>query len=292
MDAKVLDPQEEEMTEETKQNSATLAEWEDDFEEQPRRVSRNRRRNRRDSSLFTPSPELSFQDDDDSNDDIANHDQKDKLLKAPSTSLVVMENLASLQMASSEDSSSGSPPTVQLSSASSTPSSIASASDRAIWPQSRGVVETDQSFDTSHSAGSNSSDESTVLSSPIQAVPDTAELVVDLQSINAQGGAMDTTPPGLWPAKDTKQDQAKVETTPPQPNVNLDAIHRFGGALEDQSNGNPLQSSPVALAQEASVSMFLSLPDLGNSARRFLNSYKMTNHVYNITRQVGSSRAY
>jgi hypothetical protein len=95
MDEKAKTEADEEITQETKQNSALLAEWEEEFKE-PRSSSRRRRKNRRSSSLFTPSP-MAVECDKDSN----TTPPRDQLASsAPSPSVVVMENLASLRMGS------------------------------------------------------------------------------------------------------------------------------------------------------------------------------------------------
>ena len=100
MDIKEQTKVEEEMTQETKQNSILLAEWEEEFEE-PRSSSRRRRKNRRSSALFTPSPNLKSDRDD---NDERNLDQTtlmlDSALEAQSPSVQVAETLASLTMAS------------------------------------------------------------------------------------------------------------------------------------------------------------------------------------------------
>ena len=81
MDPKEQTQEEEEMTIETKRNSAILAEWEDEVQATSSASRRRQqRKNRRSSSLFTPSPMSLLQDDE----------------EHPSPSAVVMENLASL----------------------------------------------------------------------------------------------------------------------------------------------------------------------------------------------------
>lgn len=89
MDQKEKTEVEEELTIETKQNSVLLAEWEEDFAE-PRSSSRRKRKDRRSSSLFTPSPMLNYETSD--GESISS--------TAPSPSAEIMKNLESLRMAS------------------------------------------------------------------------------------------------------------------------------------------------------------------------------------------------
>jgi hypothetical protein len=98
MDQKKQTRVEEEITEETKNNSAVLEAWEEGFDE-PKSTSRRRRqKNRRSSALFTPSPMLA--DKDASSETIATPPRNELASAAPSPSIVVAENLALLRMES------------------------------------------------------------------------------------------------------------------------------------------------------------------------------------------------
>lgn len=98
---------EEEMTIETKRNSAILAEWEDEVQATSSASRRRQqRKNRRSSSLFTPSPMSLLQDDE----------------EHPSPSAIVMENLASLCVDSPAEKASDPPILTPLLTSDSSPS--------------------------------------------------------------------------------------------------------------------------------------------------------------------------
>jgi hypothetical protein len=237
MEQKVAPECEEEVTQETKVNSAVLAEWEEGFDEP--RASRGRRKNRRDSSLFTPSPKTSLLDSQDGDDEMEERTPPRKPAPAvASPSVVVMENLASLRMspmqreeallsplANDDDDDDGF--ILQNKENSSLRTSDSILSSPSVTPSS--------------ATNTSASDHSTVVTSPNHL--GTAELVVDLQSFHSDGGAMDTiaSPPARAHISSLTYDTHACETTPPPTNVSLDTIHSFGGALEELE-------SPIALA--------------------------------------------
>jgi hypothetical protein len=177
MDQKEETQVEEELTHETKQNSALLEEWEEDFAE-PRSSSRRKRNNRRSSSLFTPSPML---DDDKSA-------RENVSLTAPSPSVEVMTNLASMRMAS---------------------------------PAATNLQANQEPAQSSSSLPSRT---------PSQTQEYTAEFGVNLEAINATGGAMDITPP-----------QRALSHAPA---MSLESIHSVGGALDMESPASAETQSP------------------------------------------------
>ena len=222
---------EEEITQETKQNSALLAEWEEELAPSSSRRKRNHHRrqkkNRRDSSVFVPSPiilaavalEQQYNDNDHSNEPSC----------ASSPSVAIMENLASLRMGSSPLSKEQESPETTMESSSS------SLSPDFCCPPNHNV--------------------------------DTVEFRVNLESVNAIGGAMDTTPPPqsapssqpqqhdtpqrsilpLIRSSGSRRDdsinngsssRSAADTTPPPANVSLDTIHSVGGALDIESPAN------------------------------------------------------
>ena len=257
MEEKVVTEAEEEITQETKQNSALLAEWEDEFEDDDddeidssnaSRAShaRRNRKNRRSSSIFMPSPDLRDEDQDNADADFMTPNE----VEAPSPSVVVMENLASLRM-SPLKSDSQPIHTAQFSpSMESEDLSDSNGNDNS-WLRS------------SDSDLSPSSDQSTVVTSPANI--DTAELVMKLDSIHTTGGAMDLTPPSAIHRTSTSPRPALAppsssssELTPPPTNVSLDTIHSFGGALDDSESPNTssLRPSPITLAKPPSIVRF------------------------------------
>ena len=215
MDGKEETEVEVEITQETKQNSALLAEWEDEFE-QPRSTSRRRRKNRRSSSLFLPSPMLASKEiDSDSRN--THPDPMQQASSAPSPSVVLMKELASLKM--------GSP-----------------------------AKESKYTSESSHSTVTNSKHASDHIL--FEENDDTAEFRVSLNAVHSTGGAMDTTPP-QQSQHDTPQSSvlsvsrrlssSSADTTPPPTNVSLDAIHSVGGALDHESPALTSQQSSASL---------------------------------------------
>jgi hypothetical protein len=98
MDQKKKTRVEEVITEETKTNSAVLAAWEESFEEPKTKSHRRRLKDRRSSSLFTPSPMLA--DKGDSDETIITPPRHELASTTPSPSVVVAANLAALRMES------------------------------------------------------------------------------------------------------------------------------------------------------------------------------------------------
>ena len=215
MDQKEVKEEDEEMTIETKRNSAMLAEWEEELQPLSSRASRRRqqRKNRRDSSIFDPSPTGSLLNLDDEENDREN----DRQQQVPSPSTIVMQNLASLCV----DSPAAASCQQFTSDATSIPPILTPVS--------------------SGSEDSSSSDNS----SPRESLK-TVEFAISLESLNSSGAAMDTTPPRVdinipgkmkdIPSTSTAPHMASsTEMTPPPLNMSLDAIHSFGGALDHAS---------------------------------------------------------
>lgn len=112
MDPKEQTQEEEEMTIETKRNSAILAEWEEEVQATSSASRRRQqRKNRRSSSLFSPSPMSLLQNEEEQT--------------SPST--MVMANLASLCVDSPADKASEPAILTPLSSSDSSPSDLAGA---------------------------------------------------------------------------------------------------------------------------------------------------------------------
>lgn len=215
MDQKKKTEVEEEITQETKENNTILAEWEQEFDE-PRSSSRRKRRDRRSSSLFTPSPMLVERNANGDADSSDNTPPREPLASSvPSPSILVMENLASLRMGSpakDADSTSKSLLTAEKSSVEATAS------------ESPAVVSCDQHADT-------------------------VQFGVSLQSVNSTGGAMDITPPrsdtphSSTTSNVTRSADSQADATPPPTNVSLETIHSVGGALDLASPASPCQPS-------------------------------------------------
>jgi hypothetical protein len=177
MDQKEQTQVEEELTHETKENSALLEGWEEDFAE-PRSSSRRKRKNRRSSSLFIPSPML---DDDKSARETVSP-------TAPSPSVEVMQSLASMRMAS---------------------------------PAATNLQANQEPAQSSSSLPP---------CTPSQTQEYTADFGVNLEAINATGGAMDITPPQRALAH--------------APAMSLESIHSVGGALGMESPASAETRSP------------------------------------------------
>lgn len=222
MDQKKVTEEEEEMTVETKRNSAVLAEWEEELKPMSSASRRRQqRKNRRSSSLFTPSPMSLLNSDDEDETDR----EKDRQQQNVSPSTIVMENLASLCV----DSPAADAQKPSTSDTSTTPPTL-----------------------TPLSAGSD--DSSSSENSSVRRSRTTAEFAINLESVNASGGGMDTTPPKLDipvnlikpSATLSKSSLASAETTPPPSNMSLDTIHSVGGALD--------HASPATLTSKNSCS--------------------------------------
>jgi hypothetical protein len=238
MEQKVVPECEEELTEETKANSALLAEWEEGFDEPRASRGRRKNKNRRDSSLFTPSPDSSLLDSHDGDDGMGERTpRRIPLVTALSPSVVVMENLASLRMSpvnreeamlstlANDDHFDEDDGFILQNKV----NSWLRTSDSNLSSPSPSVAAASAATNTS------ASDQSTVVTSPNH--HGIAELVVNLQSIHSDGGAMDNTDTASPPARTlisslTYDTQHAGETTPPSNDVSLDTIHTFGGALE------------------------------------------------------------
>jgi hypothetical protein len=211
---------EEETTQETKQNSAVLAGWEEEFEEPSSQSRRKRNKNRRTSSVFTPSPMLVDKEDGKATDsnNTTTPTRVQLASAAPSPSTAVLENLASLRMASPAND-------------------VESAFNGSTISESPSTY----SSGKASSEGSAASQQNTV------------ELRANLQSFHSTGGAMDTTPPWRGSPQhiiDTTTDNRvetiqHADTTPTSTNVSLDTIHSVGGALDSESPGSMQGASPV-----------------------------------------------
>lgn len=253
MDPKQAPAEEEEMTVETKRNSALLAEWEEELQPASSAARRRQqRKNRRSSSIFTPSPMSSSllldDSDDEENESSEQPLQQQQQPQVPSPSTMVMENLASLCVDS---------PTV-AGGATATPKVDASSIPPTLTPLS------------SAGSDSSSSDTSSFRRSGETSNNKTAEFAISLESVNASGGAMDTTPPRIEitvnhrPVKNPSTiiptsssngilPSTSTETTPPPTNMNLDAIHSVGGALDHTS---PPMTSTMMTSMTYNVSAF------------------------------------
>jgi hypothetical protein len=217
MEQKVVTECEEELTQETKANSAVLAEWKEGFDEPRALRGRRKNKNRRDSSIFTPSPDSSLLDSQDGDDEMEERTPPRKpLAAAASPSEVVMETLASLRM---------SPMKREEAILQNKENSLLRTSDNDLSSPSVAAL--------SAAACTSASDQSTVVESPNH--HGTAELVVNLQSIHSDGGAMDHTasPPARTHVSSLTYDTHAAERTPPPTNVMFDTIHSFGGASEE-----------------------------------------------------------
>ncbi|CAJ1958632.1 unnamed protein product [Cylindrotheca closterium] len=181
-------PVEEEMTQETKKNSALLAEWEDDFDE-PRPRSRRNQKNRRTSSLFKPTPIKTNGDD--------MRPDLDEVI-TPSPSAEVSATLASLSMtspkvASEDDVYHENDETLASSSAS---------GKKPIPPQSKETIEENDSVGPKTDSSSSSMDitpTQRALSQDTQSnhadtTPPPSSL--GLETIHSVGGALDVDSPG------------------------------------------------------------------------------------------------
>jgi hypothetical protein len=256
MEQKVVLLEEQELTQETKANSAVLAEWEEGFEELPRAASRGRRgkhKNRRDSGLFTPSPDslsgsLYSQDGDDEMEE-RTPPRKPLAVETENTSpsMMVMENLASLRMSPMKREEAMLSPTLANDNDDDDDTFTLQNKENS-WRRA-----SDSSNLSSPSMNTSASDQSTVVTSPNH--HGTAELVVNLQSIHSDGGAMDNTasPPARTHISSLTYDTTTTtahagETTPPPTNISLDTIHSFGGALEEEEE----LESPIDLVVQPS----------------------------------------
>jgi hypothetical protein len=217
MDQKKKTEVEEEMTQETKENNTILAEWEQEFDE-PRSSSRRKRRDRRSSSLFTPSPMLVERNADGDTDSNDNTPPREPLVSSvPSPSILVMENLASLRMGS--------------------PAKDSESTSKSLLTAEKSSVE----------ATATSSESPAVVSCDQHA--DAVRFGVSLQSVNSTGGAMDITPPrsdtphSSTTSNVTRSANSQADATPPPANVSLETIHSVGGALDLASPASPCQPS-------------------------------------------------
>lgn len=223
MDAKEQCKEEEEMTLETKRNSAVLAEWEDELEP-TMSASRRRqvqRKNRRSSGRFTPSPMPSMASED-------NETAEVDYQRLPSPSTMIMEDLASLCVNS--PATNGKPTDGETMAQSSS------------TPVSMGSDESLSAFDSSMQGNI------------------TSQFAISLDVVNTTGGAMDTTPPRVEtqiftgnPSTSSKASSQSTETTPPPSNMNLDTIHSVGGAL-DRTSSTIMSSNMTDLNRHSPIS--------------------------------------
>lgn len=236
MTEKEVSKEEEEMTVETKRNSALLAEWEDDLAPTSSAARRRQqRKNRRSSSLFTPSPMSSLLNNDDEEEEVSDR------RRAPSPSTIVMENLASLCVDSPLTSTSME-----------TNCSVAESCDDvdsvknappSLTPVSMGSDDSSSSSGSSSSAGENK----------------TAQFAISLDSVNVTGGAMDTTTPPRLELQSTTTTSSvssalSADTTTPPPNMSLDTIHSVGGALDQASPATHMLSKVAASIGHSPIS--------------------------------------
>ncbi len=170
MDPKETTREEEEMTLETKRNSAVLAEWDEEL--QPTSSAsrrRQQRKSRRSSGLFTPSPMSLLQDDE----------------NRPSPSTIVMKNLASLCVDSPADKTVEPPVLTPLSNSD-------SSSSHDSMPE---TAEFAISLDSLHSDGGAMDTTPPRLEDLVTAetTPPTANMSLD--AIHSVGGALDRASP-------------------------------------------------------------------------------------------------
>lgn len=272
MEQKVVPECEEELTQETKNNSAMLAEWEEGFDEPRPSRGRRKNKNRRDSSLFTPSPDSSLLNSRDGDMEERTPPRK-PLATAVSPSVVVMENLASLRMSPMKHEEAMLSPLANKNDDDEDDDDtfILQNKENSWLRTSDSKLSSPSVAASSAATNTSASDQSTVVTSPNH--HGTAELVVNLQSIHSDGGAMDNADIASPPARThisslTFDTQHAVETTPPPTNVSLESIHSFGGALEELESPivQPSPSFPsVCLAHKTEQE---NLPPLSNTPYR------------------------
>lgn len=253
MDPKESTHEEEKMSQETKENNMILSEWEDQLSIGAASRSKNNntndrtrgnsgsstkqdRKNRRSSSIFSPASRMSL-DYDDTNE-INCDTSKEKFdvkhetssLAAPtstaSPSMMVAKDLASLSMSPSNTSPEEKKHTNNCMVTSTTP--MPSADEQRTW-----------------------------------------DFVADLGSINSKGAS--ELSPQLRPGQSTGSSSGassasttrmlSEKNTPPPTNINLDSIHSFGAAAFD--NDVNIETSPSHCVDIVSTSSVMSM-DGGN----------------------------
>lgn len=213
MDLKERTQEEEDITQETKDNTAVLAEWEEEFSE-PKSTSRSRRKNknRRSSSIFSPKTML---DDEETEGGIPCSSPPRETSKVPesSPSELVTKNLASLRMSSPD-----------VGNVSAEVESVSSA-DR------------DSSFEVPTYESSSPANKVELWIDIKPAAP-----TIEIPDNSPQFGPCGT--PQRSANVSTPVQAKKAETTPPNTNISLETIHSFGGALDLESPSTSVHSSP------------------------------------------------
>lgn len=243
MNPKEDSKEEEELTHETKQNNAILMEWETQFldnigdettpDNNPKRrarssisrsnsIRRQHRASRRSSSIFSP---LILSGDDDDDDETTGDDSS-------SCSTVETQHRSSFVIASPAEAS---------------PSVLVAQSLASLRMSTN--LSSDTADDLSVGELSDRNESSHLIASTAKREANTWEFAVNLGSVHVVGGAMETSPTPSSPSTLLPTIASSAgpmlcdEPTPPPANVNMEAIHRVGGALDDENDDNAFTPS-------------------------------------------------